>query len=68
MNEKLWKVNFSILYEDGRKDEDPEENFSARTIDGALRLANQRVRELYKQPGVKRVVVWNIGIMEWDVF
>lgn len=65
MNEKPWRVSFVVLFNDDGNDEYPEEIFTARTIDGALRLANQRLMEFYKRPGVRRAAVWKV---ELDVF
>lgn len=71
MNEKSWIISYAVMHENGTTtdiDENLEEIVEARTIDGALRLANQRVSEITEEPGVRRVVVWNIGIMDDEVF
>ena len=78
MKEKTWSISYSIKFKNGRVQEvgmfpregdfEPAE-IKARTIWGALRKAEYNIAApLRKDPGIEDVVIWNIGIMEDDVF
>lgn len=78
MKEKTWEIGYSIKYKDGTVREVsiyPSEGgleptrIKARTIWGALRKAEYNIAApLRKDPEVSEVVIWDIGIVEDDVF
>ena len=65
---KDWNVNYSIRYVDG-KVEERETIIPAKDIFLALDDAKLNIRKpLMFQPDVTDVVIWDIGIMNDDVF
>ena len=78
MKEKTWSIYYSIKFKDGRVQEvamfprkgdlEPAE-IKARTIWGALRKAEYNIAgPLRKDPEIAEVAIWNIRIIEDDVF
>ena len=69
MKEMEWKVCWSIKYNDGTINEDEVITVQARTIRLALERAE---KEMYKRlkadPGIDKMVIWDIGVFDWDVF
>ena len=59
---KHWKVDYSIRYAMGIDEESII--VEAETINEALRLAEGLIKDV---PG-EEVVIWDVGIMEDDVF
>ena len=65
---KDWNVNYSIRYVDG-KVEERETIIPAKDIFLALDDAKLTIRKpLMLQPDVTDVVIWDIGIMNDEVF
>lgn len=65
---KHWRIDYTVEYIDGRQEELTAE-VEARNITVALGLAINDVTDpLRRQPEVSRAVIWNVGIMEDNVF
>lgn len=65
---KDWNVNYSIKYVDG-KVEERETLIPAKDIFLALDDAKINIRRpLILQPDVADVVIWDVGIMDDEVF
>ena len=65
---KHWRIDYTVEYIDGRHEELTAE-VEARNITVALWLAINDVTDpLKKRLDVSRAVIWNVGIMEDDVF
>lgn len=65
---KHWRVDYTIKYIDGREEE-LEATFETYNIAMALGMAINNVREpLLCNPDVNDVVIWNIAIVNDDVF
>lgn len=66
-NLKHWKVDYSVAYEDGTCNEDSF-IIAASDIKSAISYANDILATVAKQFRCEKWTVWNIGIMEDDVF
>lgn len=65
---KHWRIDYTIEYINRRKEEN-EARLEARSITNALELAIANITNpLRAVPEVSRVVIWNVGIIEDDVF
>ena len=65
---KHWRIDYTIEYINGRKEEN-EARLEARSITNALELAIANITNpLRTVPEVSRVVIWDVGIIEDDVF
>jgi hypothetical protein len=65
---KHWRIDYTIEYIDGRKEE-RDAVVEARNIAAAVCLAVNDVTDpLRRQLEVSRAVIWNVGIMEDNVF
>lgn len=65
---KHWRIDYTVEYIDGRQEELSAE-VEARSITNALELAIANITNpLRAVPEVSRVVIWNIGIIDDDVF
>ena len=65
---KHWRVDYAIKYIDGREEEKVA-MVEARNITAALNLAINDVTDPLKgRLDVSLATIWNIGIMEDDVF
>ena len=65
---KHWRIDYTIEYIDG-KQEEREATLEARNITKALELAIINITDPLKVvPEVSRTVIWNVGIIEDDVF
>ena len=65
---KHWRVDYSVKYINGETEE-LAEKIEARNITVALGQAlTDIVQPARKKPEISDVVIWNIGIMEDEVF
>ena len=65
---KHWRIDYTIEYIDGHKEE-RDAVVEARNIVAAISLAVNDVTDpLRRQLEVSRAVIWNVGIMEDNVF
>lgn len=65
---KHWRIDYTVEYIDGRQEELSAE-VEARNIAAAVCLAVNDVTDpLRRQLEVSRAVIWNVGIMEDNVF
>ena len=65
---KNWSADFTIKYTSGRKKEGTVK-VEAHDITRALAtVINDIINPMRMDPEVEEVVVWNIGILEDDVF
>jgi len=66
---KTWIANYSVKFKDGRKKEYEVVDIKANTIVGALETVKHDHTDILKNdPYVAQVVIWNIAIVEDDVF
>lgn len=65
---KHWMVDYSIRYIDGKVKEE-RATLEARNITIALGMALGNIRKpLMQDPEISDVVIWDVGIVEQDVF
>ena len=65
---KHWLIEYSIRYTNGRVREG-QSKLEARNITEALGLAIINIQyPMMKDPEITDVVIWNVGIVEEDVF
>ena len=65
---KHWIADYTVKYKDGREEEkhtEVEEHDITRAL---ATVINEVVNPIRMDPEVEEVVVWNIGIIEDDVF
>lgn len=66
---KTWIANYSVKYRNGRKTEYEITDIKANTIVDALETVKRDHTDILKNdPDVEKVVIWNIAIVEDDVF
>ena len=65
---KHWLIEYSIKYTHGRQKEE-RANLTAKNITIAVAMALTNIsRPLLQDPDVSDVVIWNVGMIEDDVF
>lgn len=65
---KNWVVDYAVRFKDGRV-EDYKTDFQAAAIRDALDMAERLVAELKeKDDSIDRIVIWDVGIRDMDVF
>ena len=65
---KHWRIDYTVEYIDGSQEELSAE-VEARNIAAAISLAvNDVTYPLKAVPEISRAVIWNVGIMEDNVF
>ena len=63
-----WTVDYSIMYINGEFEE-KRATLEARNIRAAIDEADRKIRRpLREDPEVTDVVIWDVGIIEDDVF
>ena len=68
LNTKHWKISYSMLYRNGSVQE-AEATIAADTIDQALKMAQLNITKPILQTGAyEDIVIWDVAIMEDDVF
>lgn len=68
LNTKHWKISYSMLYRNGSVQE-AEATIAADTIDQALKMAQLNITKPMLQTGAyEDIVIWDVAIMEDDVF
>lgn len=66
---KTWIANYSVKYRDGRKKEYEVVDIKANTITDALEMVKRDHIDILKNdPYVAQAVIWNIAIVEDEVF
>ena len=65
---KNWTADFTIKYTSGRKKEGTVKVESHDIIRALTTVINDIINPMRMDPEVEEVVVWNIGIIEDDVF
>ena len=66
---KHWIANYSVKCKDGHEVEVEATNIEANSILEALEVVKRDHTEPLKgQPNVECVIIWNIGIIDDDVF
>lgn len=65
---KHWSVDYSIKYKDGRITEE-KATLEAKNISIAVGMALGNIRKpMLQNPDVQDVVIWDVGIIEEEVF
>lgn len=65
---KHWRVDYTIKYIDGREEE-LDVTLEANSIVAAADLAVKNIEDPQtNNPEISDIVIWNVGIMENDVF
>ena len=65
---KHWNIKYAVRYVNGKQQEF-EKTVRAQSITIALAVAiNSYIEPAKDDPGISEVVIWNIGIVEDDVF
>lgn len=68
LNTKHWKISYSMMYRNGSVQE-AEATIAADTIDQALKMAQLNITKPLHQTGAyEDIVIWDVAIMEDDVF
>ena len=68
LNTKHWKISYSMMYRNGSVQE-AESTIAADTIDQALKMAQLNITKPILQTGAyEDIVIWDVAIMEDDVF
>ena len=66
---KTWIANYSVKFKDGRKKEYEVVDIKANTITDALEVVKRDLIDILENdPYVVQAVIWNIAIVEDDVF
>lgn len=66
---KHWIADYTVKYKDGREEKKTDTTVEEHDITRALAtVINDIINPMRMDPEVEEVVVWNIGIIEDDVF
>lgn len=65
---KDWKVDYSVRFKDGTEEEHGS-IIEAETIFEALEEAGKQCEDIQKcNPNIEKIILWNVCIMQMDVF